>query len=241
MNAICLICINPNKIWCEFLNTFTKYKIFLIIDDNNFDSLSFKTNYSNITFIQINDQKCKDNFFINTNYIVFKKEITGWEKALYYFSTENLNHNYIWFIEDDVFFYNENTIENIDIKYPCDDLLSQKYDINNDGNNKKWLWNIITINNIPPPYYNGMMCCVRFSKKMLNHIHNYSKNNKTLFFLEAMFPTIAIKNNLIYSTPDEFNEIHWRKDYTITDINKTILYHPIKNLEQHVTFRKIIQ
>ena len=45
MNAICLICINPNKIWCEFLNTFTKYKIFLIIDDNNFDSLSFKTNY----------------------------------------------------------------------------------------------------------------------------------------------------------------------------------------------------
>jgi hypothetical protein len=240
MNALCLITLRPNKIWCDFLNTFSKYKIFVIIDDNNFDASSFKSNYSNITFIQINDQKCKDNFFINTSYIVFKKEIIGWEKALYYFSIENINHNYIWFMEDDVFFYNENTIENIDMKYKCDDLLSRKYDINKHGNTTEWLWNRINMYNISPPYYNGMMCCVRFSKKMLEHIHNYGKNNKTLLFLEALFPTIAIKNNLIYNTPDEFDEIHWRKDFVVTDLIKSNLYHPIKNLEQHITFRNLI-
>ena len=240
MNALCLICIRPHKIWCDFLNNFTKYKIFVIIDDNNFETSSFKSNYSNITFIQIEDHKCKDNFYINMNFIVFHKEITGWEKALYYFSIENKNHDYIWFMEDDVFLYNENTIENIDIKYPCDDLLSNNYGTNNDGNTTEWLWNRITINNILPPYYNGMMCCVRFSKKMLNHVNNYGKNNKTLFFLEAMFPTIAIKNNLVYNTPDEFNEIHYRKDFVITDIIKSNLYHPIKNLEQHITFRNLI-
>ena len=72
---------------------------------------------------------------------------------------------------------------------------------------------------------------------MLNHIFNYAKSNKTLFFLEAMFPTIAIKNNVIYNTPQEFNEIHYRKDFSITDIDKTNLYHPVKNLDSHVIFR----
>ena len=52
-----------------------------------------------------------------------------------------------------------------------------------------------------------------------------------------MFPIIAIKNNLIYSTPDEFNEIHWRKDFNVIDINKSNLYHPIKKLDEHITFR----
>lgn len=236
MNSICLICVKPDKIWCNFLNTFTKYKIFVIIDDNNFDVSSFKSNYSNITFIQINEQKCKDHFFINTSYIYFGKEIIGWDKALYYFSIENLDNNYIWFMEDDVFFYNENTIENIDNQYVYDDLLSNNYDTNENGDKKDWLWNKITIN-ISPPYYKGMMCCVRLSNKLIQHINDYGKKNRTLFFLEALLPTIALKNNLIYNTPQELNQIHYRKDYNIKDINKKTLYHPIKNLEQHIIFR----
>ena len=82
-----------------------------------------------------------------------------------------------------------------------------------------------------------MVCCVRMSNKMLKCIYDYANKNKNLFFLEALFPTIAIKNDLIYDTPIEFNEIHYRKDFNITDINKNNLYHPIKNLEEHITFR----
>ena len=104
MNTICLICIKPHEIWCDFLNNFKKYKIFVIIDDNNFDITFFKNAYTNISFVQINEEKCKNYFYINMNFIVFYKEITGWEKALYYFSVENLNNNFIWFMEDDVFF-----------------------------------------------------------------------------------------------------------------------------------------
>jgi len=236
MNSICLICIQPNKIWCDFLNNFKRYKIFVIIDDNNVDITFFKNTYSNITFIQINEQKCKNYFYTNMNYIIFKKEITGWEKAIYYFSIENPENNYIWFMEDDVFFYDENTIENIDKQYMHDDLLSNNYDTNEIGNKTDWLWNIININ-ISPPYYKAMVCCVRMSNKLLNCIYEYANKNKNLFFLEALFPTIAIKNDLIYDTPIEFNEIHWRKDFNIGDINKKILYHPVKNLEQHITFR----
>lgn len=57
MNAICLITIQPNKIWCDFLNLFNKYKIYITVDDNKFDLATFIDNY-NITFIKVDDAKC---------------------------------------------------------------------------------------------------------------------------------------------------------------------------------------
>ena len=84
MNFICLITFKPNKIWCDFLNLFNKYKIFIIVDDNNFDLVDFKNNYINITFIKIEDEKCKQHGYIDTNFTL-NKLISGWDKALYYF------------------------------------------------------------------------------------------------------------------------------------------------------------
>jgi hypothetical protein len=40
MNAICLITFRPNEIWCKFLNLFSNYNIFIIVDD---DSLAMNT------------------------------------------------------------------------------------------------------------------------------------------------------------------------------------------------------
>jgi hypothetical protein len=238
-NIICLITFRPNKIWCDFLNLFKNYIIFIIVDDNNFNLLNFINDYKNIKFIQIEDSKCKLNGFININFIL-NKLITGWEKALYYFAVEYQynNYNFIWFIEDDVFFYNENTIIQIDKQYINDDLLSSNYEENSDGNKSilNWHWSRINIE-YDPPYYQGMMCIVRFSNNMLKCILNYAKKNKTLFFLEALFPTIAIKNNLKYSNPIEF-VIHYRYNFEKKDINKNNLYHPIKDLNNHIYFRQ---
>jgi hypothetical protein len=101
-NCICLITLRPSVIWCNFLNKFSKYKIYIIVDDNEFKLYEFKNKYKNIDFIQIEDEKCKSNGYIDTNFII-KKLISGWDKALYYFGVENKNHDFIWFIEDDVF------------------------------------------------------------------------------------------------------------------------------------------
>ena len=62
-----------------------------------------------------------------------KKDITAWEKALYYFCKIEVEHEYVWFIEDDVFFYNEDTLFNIDYKYSNSDLLSNVYNENKTG------------------------------------------------------------------------------------------------------------
>jgi len=237
-NAICLITVNPNKIWCDFLNNFQKYTIFIIIDNNNFDLSNVENEYKNINFVKIENKKCKLSGYIDSSFISFKKSIIGWDKGLYYFTVENLNYDFIWFLEDDVFFYNENTILNIDKQYINDDLLSINFDENPDGNKKDWLWNRINNINYSPPYYNGMICCVRFSKKMLNCISDYVEKNKTLFFIEAMFPTVAKKNNLKYSNPIEFNQIHWRYNFKDNEINKTDIFHPIKNINSHISFRE---
>jgi len=242
-NIICLITVIPKEIWCEFLNQFKNYNIFIIVDDNNFNLSNFINNYKNITFIQIEDSKCKLNGFIDTCFTLHKL-ITGWEKALYYFAVEYQynNHKFIWFIEDDVFFYNENTIIQIDEQYINDDLLSNDYRINSDGNKNIWLWNRINIQ-YSPPWYEGLMCVARFSNNMLKCILEYAKKYKTLFFLEALFPTTAIKNNLKYSTPIEFTHIYpgpiYGPGFKEKDINKTNLYHPVKDLNQHINFRQL--
>jgi hypothetical protein len=235
INAICLITFRPNKIWCDLFNKFNKYKIFLIIDDNDFDLSDFTDNYSNITFIKVEDEKCKSTGYVDVNFSL-PKLISGWDKALYYFGVEDKKCDFIWFFEDDVFFNNEDTILQIDNQYINDDLLSNEYRENIDGHKNDWHWHRLTIE-YPPPYYCGMMCAVRFSKKMMDCINEYAYKNKTLFFLEALFPTIAIKNNLKYNNPKEFNNIHYRYDFKKEDINVNELYHPVKDLNDHIYYR----
>jgi len=69
-------------------------------------------------------------------------------------------------------------------------------------------------------------------------INNYAKENKTLFFLEVLFPTIAIKNNLKYNNPNEMINIYWRYNFIEKNINDKNLYHPVKNLNNHIYFRE---
>jgi hypothetical protein len=242
MNVICLISLKPNKIWCDFLNTFSKYKIYNIIDDNNFNLEEFKNNYNNINFIQIEDEKCKMNGYIELNYIC-KKIVSGWDKALYYFGIENNKYDYIWFMEDDVFFNSEDTLINIDSQYNNDDLLSSIYHENTNGNNFPWLWpSNIKHKYTPkylPPYYYGMMSVVRFSNKMLKYINVYARQHNTLCFLESLFPTLAIKNELKYNNPSQLINIFYRHDFKEENIDNNNLYHPVKNLNDHINFRQL--
>ena len=104
MNAICLITFQQRHFWCEFLNTFQNYKVFIIVDDNNFNLTEFQNKYNNIYFIKIDNLKCKQKGLINSSYIMIRKKIIGWDKALYYFAYENLSSEHVWLLEDDVFF-----------------------------------------------------------------------------------------------------------------------------------------
>jgi hypothetical protein len=73
---------------------------------------------------------------------------------------------------------------------------------------------------------------------MFEKINEYVSKNKTLFFIEALFPTIAKKNNLKYCVnPEEFLTITYRNVFEMKAFDCTKLYHPMKNLQNHIVTR----
>lgn len=238
IKCVCMICFKPNDIWFDFLSKFTKYDIYVIIDDNSKDYKEEFKKFNNINIIQIIDEECKKNGFINMNFTI-NKIISGWEKAIYYFSSINTKYNKIWFFEDDVFFYNEQTLLNIDFKYNDSDLLSTYCGENTSGHKNNWHWSKIDIK-FTPPYYYAMVCCVRMSEYLLSKIKEYANEYNTLFFLEALFPTLCKKHNLQYDIVKELKNIVYRKNYDDKVIDKNNLFHPVKDLTKHVYYREML-
>ena len=236
--CVCLICYKPNDIWIDFLSKFTKYDIYIIIDDNSRDYKEQYSKFGNINIIQINDEECKKKGFVNMNFTI-NKDITSWEKSIYYFSTINTEYNKVWFFEDDVFFYDEKTLLHIDSQYDNSDLLSNSYSENISGHKNDWHWWRININ-FAPPYYYAMVCGVRISSNLLTKFKNYANEHNTLFFLEALFPTICKINNMKYDIPIEFKNIVYRHNYVNKDIDKNNLFHPVKDITKHKYYRDII-
>jgi hypothetical protein len=231
--CICIITRKPSKILLDFLNDFKHYDIYIMIDDNNVNyNKYYKKKYDNINFIQIDEKICKKSGFMNVTKMTKEDHPISWDKSLYYFSNIQTNYNNVWFIEDDVYFYNEDTILNIDKKYPNSDILTDKYEEYDSKRKDYWHWkSIMNKIKIDPPYYKTMVCAVRMSKKLLECIGDYAKNHNTLFYLEAMYPTLAKRNKLKYDNPDELSTVVYRKDWKKEDINKTNLYHPIKDYD----------
>jgi hypothetical protein len=86
-----------------------------------------------------------------------------------------------------------------------------------------------------------MCCAVRMSQEMLSKIKQYVKENKQSCFLEAFFPTLCISNNLKHDTPKELDDIVFRKEYTLGEINKTNLFHPFKDVILHKLLRNTLK
>lgn len=236
MNILCIISKNPEKRWCVFLNAFKKYKVYIIVDNNDYDLTEYKSTYKNIVFLKIEDTKCKTNGYVNGEFSG-NKVINGWDKALYYFGVENKNYDFLWLLEDDVFFHNEDTLFQIDNQYKTEDLLSNVYYPNSDKNRvNPWKWDEVNIA-YSEPYYSGSMYSVRASKKMITCINEYALKNKQIFYIEALFPTVAMKNSLKLVTPTELSNVEIVANYERKDVNKKNVYHPEKELSIHLYYR----
>jgi len=234
MKAICLLGIKPNEIWIDFFNKFKNYDIFIMID--NKDYINQYKEYKNVKIIHVSDKICEKKHFTNTTFSL-NKRITSWDRALLYFSSTKYDH--VWFIEEDVFFNSEKTLTDIDKKYPTSDLLSS---ITKDKeHSKEWCnWEKVKVN-LPEPHFMCMCCAVRMSKVMLSKIKEHVKEHKESLFLEIFFPTLCIGNNLKHDTPKELDDIVYRKEYTLGEINKTNLFHPFKDIILHKLLRNTLK
>lgn len=233
-DVICLLTHKPHIEWLEFLSKFLNYDIYIVVDDNSQDYKEIYSNYNNINIIQINNETCKESGFVNMNFLV-KKDITAWEKAMYYFSTIHTKYCNIWLIEDDNVFYSEETLLNIDLKYGNQDLLSNKCAINASGRKNYWWWSNVSIE-FEPPYYSAMVCSIRASFALISEIKKYAHQHNTLFFLEALFPTICRKYNMKHESPPELETVIYKQK--VESINKTNIFHPVKDVKLHKALRE---
>jgi hypothetical protein len=141
-NAVCVITYKPDEKQLEFLNSINAYDVYIIIDDNTNAYIEMKIKFPNLTIVQIDNHKCREKGYINTSTIVLKKDISGWDKALYYFTYIKNNYEYVWLLEDDVFFNNEDTLIAIDNKYIQEDILcNSSFE---EAKLNEWLWRFIT-------------------------------------------------------------------------------------------------
>ena len=236
MNCICLTTYNLDYDYLNFLNNFSSnLKIFVCYDNENILIDDYKKKYTNITFITILADNIQSKYYKKLDYIGFEKNIVSLDKSIYFFcEIYNENINKIIFFEEDVYFYSEDTINNLFKKYDDHDLIcNSNY---KEGKYNEWVWYKLNIP-IPKPYFCGMCYCLMISNKMISCIKEYLKNYKTFFYKEAFFPTIAKYYKLKCCEVPEFTTLTYRGAFKIEDFNEINFYHPIKNIKHHNLIR----
>ena len=255
--AICILSTKLTDVLYRFVtdlknkDTNHLYDYYICVD-KTLDNKDFeKYNQNDINIINIED-KIPESYGFKGSVLYFPTKACSRDKGLYYFSIVNTSYNHTWFIEEDVFFYNLNTIIRMDNQYNNSyDLLLRDITIKKENKNLDWHWSRVN-GKINLPWACGMICVIRISKILLEKIKEYALKNKTLFLDEALFSTIALHNNLKINTPVEFstiydsdwtkmNENNWDKNKLNSKINRDIFLHPVKNLDEHIPYREMIK
>ncbi len=234
-NAICLLTRFYNQYWVDFFNTFTDHDVYIVLDDNSkiYDGI-----YGNVRIVQIDDAVCRATNFYNSSIWSNLKDIVAWDRALYYFVKINTHYDHVWFMEDDVFIYNEAVLTNIDLKYPDTDLLCQFLDINHKGDVRDG-WNhwIHVIHRIGTPWTHSLVCASRLSRPLLDLLGLYVRD-RHLMFIEALFTTLAYQWGHSIAHPEEMQgTIHHTQEYDKNLVETTHIYHPYKKIEDHIMLR----
>jgi len=237
----CFLTVTPNELFYDFIKMLPDSEnTYICIDNNNYNIPNYD---GKIKIIKINNEICEKSGFKNTH-LRIKGSISR-DKALYYFYKMNINYDYIWFIEEDVFIPTPETIKNIDIKYPDQDLLVRNHETIYEYRND-WHWKLVNSQirdkiNLPYAWAHGAgICAVRCSKKLLECIYNHALNYKSLFLDEVLFNIIALHNKLNVKGIEELKGIVWRKKggWKKSDINKSNLYHPVKCIDDQYKLRE---
>lgn len=235
---ICIVSKAYSKEWDDFLHLFVNYKTRICIDNiSTYTGDILLENRDDIIHMNIDD--CEGKGFKNSSTCANFAPVIAWDKALCYYITEYVGDaDYIWFIEDDVFFLDENTLRNIDTKYGDEDLLTTFHDVNETGELDSWNHWINIVDCIDLPWCHSMICACRISLRLLKVVGEYVKLHGELFFIEVIFNTLAHQNNMRIANPVELSTIQWFAEWDKDNIDTANIYHPFKNIEDHLYMRQ---
>lgn len=220
----------------------SKNYTFILSKSPNSYAKNLNENIDNSTIIYdslISDQDLKKNNYCCLTETI--KKNSAWDKAFYTLinNQEYLlnNHDYFYFIEDDVYcrtvetFHQLYTLLNlIDNDLVSNDIMSKK-----DSSHWHW-WHKYKSHNMRS--FNPLC---RLSKLLISHILKYFIENKKFIFHEVLFVSVAIKNNLnildfrnITQYNDIFGIFTHRPTINIKNIKDNKIYHPVKPIYETV-------
>ncbi len=242
MPILCFLTVRPPRLFYEFCCRLAsaEYPVFIVIDDNEYHILGVEDDVSlveHVTILKVDKKECEAAGFKST-LLSFNGKATSRDTSLYYFCRKFTAYDYVWFIEEDVFVPTETSISNIDKKFPTGDLLVGSHKITNEMRHD-WHWSHVKSQvTFPPPYACAMMCAIRVSRKLMKIIDVYAAENNDLFYGEALFNTLALRNDCTVIIPPALYPITYRRDWKSGEMNEWQLFHPVKDIEEQYRFRE---
>lgn len=230
--AVVFLCKEPHEETIRFAKQ--------IKSETNFFVSIVSDKYSNSNSLYISDEYCKEKGYINSNIsnnaTHIKKNPIVWDKFLCLYSETDFD--FVWVFEDDCFIPSVETLVRLNEKYNGYDLVVPNNFSNPSQKAQDWHWRNI-YDKIEPPYHYSMVCACGMSKKMLQTIKKYVDENKTLFYIEVMFNTLAMQNNLKVIDVFELKSIVWLGDWWIDEflLLPNNIFHPLKDISNHEEYR----
>ena len=216
----------------EFINEMnSKYNDTYCMNDNDI---------SGMALLNIDNSAMRSDGFWGLNQVGWiNKDITAWEKALYYFCKINVEPDFVWFIEDDVFIPHIDLISEINAAHPDADLLCKQHFSKNET--PSWPgWRMSQHTLIEGPHYQSMCCAVRLSRRMLTAISEFAEKKGRLIFLEFFFNTLADQKGFKIECPRALKFLHFEEQRNHFTFNSSYMYHYIKNYKLHPLIRKVM-
>jgi hypothetical protein len=238
--AVAFLTTTPKDDTIKFANEVSDsgFDVFIICDDKQEENKTDK-------FIYIDDEICrKFNYVdsnISSNSTHIKKNPIAWDKMLLFFCEYSTEYDFVWVFEDDCFIPNVEVIQNLHLKYSSFDLVAPN-NHKNDGKAMDWHWRDI-YPKIKGPYAYSMVCACGLSRYMLNEVQNYKNKNNSLLYIEVMFNTLALHNELKVIDAFELKSIVWMGEWGLDEflLLPNNIFHPRKDIDNYYDIRKIIQ
>jgi len=216
----------------------TGFDVFVICDDEQ------EYEVVNDGIIHISDEVCQKWGYIDSNInstsTHIKKNPIAWDKMLLFLCEFASEYDFVWVFEDDCFIPSVEVIQNLHLKYSYFDLVTPN-NHKNDGKMMDWHWRDI-YPKIEGPYAYSMVCACGLSRKMLNLVQDYKNKNNSLLYIEVMFNTLALHNELKVMDAFELKSIVWMGEWTIHEFTQlpNNVFHPMKDINKHYNIRELM-
>jgi hypothetical protein len=187
--------------------------------------------------VHIDDAAARKSGFFNSSPIIGKTPI-AWDKALYHVINFQKHADYVWIIEDDVFFTSPHVCINLMEKYVSDpsDLIVRNFFLRDQ--HPTWPhWHFAAHFRYEHQAGAFLPLC-RISRRMAELTSDFVRQHGSLAFIEVMFPSLAVSHKLQikilsfiserrFHAGPEFRKLEllqlWRDDL------ENGIFHPVKS------------